>query len=209
MTRRGLVLGLGLSALSGIGRTAEAPQLVAAGAWSKPVVDNEGFALRGRLVLYDKRYDATRRDTIVYIELQEASESAARPLQLYGDMGRNDFRREYLPGLHCELRDKAEKALDPVGFPFGGAVPRSQWVILPADSTLRLRASPWGIWRPNARAICSDIGTLWIIPDDDRKPYYLSGTFTAEVPKDLMPPTDDHVWHGTLLLPPAKIINDL
>lgn len=207
MTRRDALLCIGMTSLGVPGWAAEA-QLVAAGAWSKPVTDNEGYSLRGRLVLYEKRVDAERRDTVVYVELQDASESASRPMQLYAEMGRNDFRPEYKPGLHCSLVDKNDKPVKPGFFAFGGAVPRSQWVALPSDSTLRLRSSPWGIWRPKARAICADLGTLWVIPEDDRKEYFLSGTFTAEVPKDLKPPTEDHIWRGTLVLPPARIAND-
>jgi hypothetical protein len=182
--------------------------LVTAGAWSNPIVDNEGFSLRGRLVLHEKRVNAERRESIVYFELQDASDGASRPIQLFAEMGRNDFRPEFKPGLNCDLRTKDDQPVKAVGFPFGGAVPRSQWILLPSDSTLRLRASPWDLWRPNARAICPDLGALWVIPDEDRKEYFLSGTFTAEVPKDLKPVTDDHVWRGTLLLPPARIVNE-
>ena len=206
MTRR-LILALGIAVMGKPSGAAEA-QLVAAGAWSKPVTDNEGFSLRGRLVLYEKRLSPERRDTVVYVELQDASEGASRPVQLFADLGRNDFRPEYKPGLHCTLLDKDRKPVKTEIFPFGGAVPRSQWVVLPSDSMLRLRASPWGVWRPNARAICPHLGALWVIPNDDLREYTLAGTFAAEVPKDRKPITDDHVWSGTLELPPARIANE-
>src|SRR5690349_18687906 len=101
MTRRGLILrfGVGIATL-GHSAFAEDSQLLAAGAWSKSVSDTEGFSLRGRLVLYERRVGPERRDSTVYIELQDASEGASRPLQLYAAMGRNDFRPESKPGLH-------------------------------------------------------------------------------------------------------------
>src|SRR5437660_1551199 len=52
MLRSGLLLcGFILSAGSCTSRAAEPPKVLATGDWSKPVADNRGRALRGRLVL--------------------------------------------------------------------------------------------------------------------------------------------------------------
>ena len=121
-------------------------------------------------------------------------------------MARHDiFHPEYKPGLHCELRDKDGKAVKSRPFPFSGAVPKSEWINLPPDATIRLRASPFGIHRPGAMAICPDLSTLWIIADDDANEYRLSGAFTIDPPKD-QASDEEQVWRGTIELPAVKIV---
>ena len=84
---------------------AEPPKLFATGDWSKPVADKVGYALRGRLVLATKRVSDERRDTIVYVELQDASDFVGHGMQLFCDLGKTDLRPEYKQGLKCEMRD--------------------------------------------------------------------------------------------------------
>jgi hypothetical protein len=194
-------------ALAGIGRAAEAPVVVAAGEWSKPVVDSRARALRGRLVICRRTLSPERREFAVYVELQDATESVGGTMRLYCDFGRTDFRPEYKGGLHCDLRDKDQKPVKSAPFPFSGAVPGSQWVTLPSDATIRLRSSPWGIHRPDAMAISPDLGALWIIADNDPNDYFLSGTFVIDPPADRVEATNDHVWRGTITLPAVRIVN--
>ncbi len=178
---------------------------LAVGVWSKPVTDNRGFAVRGRLVLGEKQRGDDLREVAVYVELQDASQAVGRTVQLFCEMGRHDFRPEYKAGLHCEMHDKDKRSVPGTGFPFSGAVPASQWVTLPSDGTIRLRASPFGIRRPKALAISPHLDKLWVIGDDDANEYFLSGTFTIDPPKDRNPPGDEQVWRGTLELPAVRI----
>jgi hypothetical protein len=138
---------------------------------------------------------------VVYVERQEASAAVGDTLRVFCDLGRTDFRPEYKGGLRCALADKDGKAVKATGFPFSGAVPKSEWVSLPPDATARLRATPFGIHREKATAVCADVGTLWEIADGDAGEYKLSGTFTADPPGDAKPPADGPVWRGTLDLP--------
>jgi hypothetical protein len=188
-------------------RAAE-PKVVAEGEWSKPTADNRGRAVRGRLVLAERRISPERREVAVYVELQDASEAIGNTLQLYCDLGRHDFRPEYKPGLHCELRDNDGKPVKTTPFPFSGAVPKSEWISLPPDATIRLRASPFGIHRPGATAICPDLATLWVIGDDDANEYRLSGTFTIDPPADKVAGGDtEHIWGGTIEFPAVKTVS--
>lgn len=182
-------------------------KVLAAGEWSKPVTDNLGAALRGRLVLVEKERTDDRREVIVYVELQDASQAAGRTMQLYCDLGRNDFRPEYKSGLHCEMQDKNGRAVPGKGFPFSGGVPKSQWITLPSDATIRLRASPFGIHRQKALAIAPQLDKLWVIAENDLAEYLLSGTFTIDPGNDRNPPAEGHVWRGTLTLPGMRIPN--
>ena len=183
---------------------AAAPEVIAAGEWSKPVADNRGTALRGRLVLGEKVVGPERREVAVYVELQDASEAIGSPIRVFCDLGRHDFRPEYRNGLHCELRDKHGKPVRSEPIAFGGAVPLSEWVSLPPDATIRLRSSPFGIHRPGARAICPHLDVLWVIPDNDPDEYQLRGTFTV-IPPTEDPPVDARSWRGTLELPPLRV----
>lgn len=140
----------------GLGQSAETPKIIAAGEWSKPVSDTRGCAVSGRLVICEKQIGDDRREAVVYVELRDASETVGRSMQLFCDMGKTDFRPEYKGGLQCELQDKDKRSVKTTPFPFSGAVPRSQWVTLPSDATIRLRSSPFGIHRPKA------LGSVWL-----------------------------------------------
>jgi hypothetical protein len=202
-----VVVGIISWALGGLGHAAEEPRIIAAGEWSKPVADSRGCAVRGRLVLGERRVSEERREVAVYVELQEASDAGGGALAIFCDFGKTDFRPEYQGGLQCELRDSAERPVRAVGFPFSGAIPRSEWVTLPRDATIRLRASPFGIHRANALAIAPSLAKLWVIGDDDPNEYFLSGTFTVDPAADPVPPGKEHVWRGTLVLPAVRIVN--
>lgn len=185
---------------------ADPPKIIAESEWSKPVADERGRAMRARLVLGEKRISAERREVVVYVELQEASESIGATMRIFCDLGKTDFRPEYKGGLTCELLDKDKRPVKTEPFAFSGAVPKSEWVALPPDATVRLRASPFGVHRPKALAVCPGLAALWVIGDDDPNEYFLSGAFTVDPPADRAPPGNDHVWRGTLALPPVKIV---
>lgn len=192
--------------LTGPMAAAEVQRVLYEGDWSKPISDSRGYALRGRLVICEqKRGD--RIETPVYVELQDACDFIGQTMRLYCDLGKHDFRPEYKGGLNCELRDKDDKLVDSTSFAFGGATPVSQWVSLPRDATIRLRATPFGISRENALSICPHLGKLWVIAGDDTSEYSLSGTFNIDPAESLTPDElgHDHIWRGTLELPAVKI----
>jgi hypothetical protein len=203
-----LYIATALLFLAASASAADGPTVIALGGWSKSVADKDGYALRGRLVLCEKVVSEDRREVAVYLELQDASEFIGHGMQLWCEVAKHDFRPEYKAGLHCEMTGKDGKRIEPEGFPFGGGVPKNQWVALPVDSTVRLRTTPFGIHRQGALAICPALGGMWIIPDDDKTEYRLSGTFTIDPAADNKPPSDDlHVWRGTLTFPPMQIFS--
>ena len=180
---------------------------IATGEWSKPVADSRAYALRGRLVLCERVISDERHEFAIFVELQDATDSIGQGMRLYCDMGKTDFRPEYKGGLSCELVDGNKKPVATTGFPFGGAVPKSEWVSLPTQATIRLRASPFGIHRPKAKAICPHLGQMWVIADNDPKDYFLSGKFTIDPEEGKKSVADPHIWRGTLDLPSLKITN--
>lgn len=202
----GVLAGILIWALGGSGQVSDPPTVLATGDWSKPVTDSRGCAVRGRLVVCEKVVGDDRREVAVHVELQDASDSVGGTVQLFCDFGRADFRPEYKGGLRCELRDKDQRAVKPAPSVFSGGVPQSEWVTLPSDATIRLRASPFGIHRPNAMALAPDVSTLWVIGDDDANEYFLSGTFTVDPPADRKPPGEGHVWRGTIDMPAVRIV---
>ncbi len=186
---------------------ATVPKVSASGEWSRPVVDEGGYAVQGRLILCEKLVSQDRREVVLYVELRDATSSVGRSMRLYCDMGRTDFRPENRSGLLCELKDRSNRAVESAAIAFSGAVPLSQWVTLPSDATIRLRASPFGIHRSQGMAVSPYLGTVWVIDDDDSNEYSLSGTFAIIPPKNSVSPSDDYVWTGTIDLPPIRIVN--
>src|SRR5690349_21501995 len=91
---------------------------IAVGEWSKPVADSRGYALRARLVVAEKRVSDERRETPVYIELQDVSEAVGGSMRVFCDLGKTDFREESKSGLKCELRNKDGHLINPTGYPF-------------------------------------------------------------------------------------------
>jgi hypothetical protein len=182
-------------------------KVIAEGAWSKPVVDTRGFAVRGRLLLCEKQRSDDRREVAVYVELQDANESVGSSVRIFCDFGKTDFRPENKGGLHCELFDKDKAPVPTTSYPFGGGTPASEWVTLPPDSTIRLRTSPFGIHQTKAMAISPQLGQLWVIKGDDRNEYFMSGTFTADLDPEKESIEDPHIWRGTIVLPCVRIVN--
>jgi len=202
-----VMVGIILWAGCGIGQAAAGSKVIAMGDWSKPVTDTRGYAVRGRLVLTEKHVSKDRREVAVYVELQDACDFIGGRMQFFCDLGKTDFRPEYKGGLQCELKDKDKRPVKSTPFAFGGAVPKSEWVTLPTDATIRLRASPFGIHQPKALAIAPSLNNLWVIGDDDPNEYFLSGTFTVDPAADRKPTGEEHVWRGTIVLPAVRIVS--
>lgn len=163
------------------------------GPWSPPVTDSRGFALRGRLVVRVRPRPDRHREAAVFVELEDASTT------VHGGM-----RVRFDPdALRCQMRRGGGPPLPPEPFAFGGAAPRPTWIDLPCDTRVRLRSSPFGLWRPDALAIAPSLGTLWTIPDRSRIPHWLSGTLT--VAPDGPTVSDPQIWRGTLVLPALRL----
>jgi hypothetical protein len=204
-----LIAGIVLVALGISARAAEPGTLFAEGAWSKAVNSGNGDALRARLVLYEHAVTVggradfprqQRRAVSVYVELQDARDAVAPAMRVYCDFVNN---------LRCTLVDKDGKQVPVIPGAFGGGVPQPEWVSLPAEATIRLRSSPFGLHRENAVVISPTIQGGWEIKDDDPNEYFLSATFTAaaeklpaEKPDAGAPP---RVWHGTLERPAVRV----
>ncbi|MFO0869728.1 MAG: hypothetical protein U0935_12420 [Pirellulales bacterium] len=205
---RGLVWTLaGLGVVVGaVNVRGEPPRERAVGPWSRPVSDSRGYALRGRLVMAERQREEGLREVAVYVELQDASEHVGGTMRVFCDLGKTDFREPAKSGLHCELRGPDKRPVPSTTVLFSGAVPSSQWVLLPSDSTIRLRASPFGLYRRDSLMIASSLGSQWEIPADDRREYSLSGTFTVDPEEGRTTIQDPHIWRGTLDLPALTIV---
>jgi hypothetical protein len=171
------------------GQTATAAEKtpVAVGAWSEPT-----DGLRGRLLVYQGRAlgDGKTRETLVYLELRNVAESGDRNVYFDPD------------GLKCELLDAKGKAVPQTPLGGSGGRPGKTWVRLPHDSTLRLRANPFGFGQPDSVGLLIPLGTdTWLIKAGDASDYYLAGTFTS-LPKDGV---GINVWTGEIKLPKAKV----
>lgn len=147
--------GFFLLALVGIVHAVDFPKVIFEGDWSKSVSDSRARSIRGRLVLCESVLSDVRREVAIYVELQDVSEAVGESMLVFCDFGRTDFRPEYEGGLRCELYDKDKRPVKSEPFAFSGHVPKSEWVTLPSDATIRLRASPFGIHRENAMALCA------------------------------------------------------
>lgn len=200
-------VGIILWTVARIGLSADPPKVIAEGDWSNPVADTRGFEVRGRLVLCEKPRSDDRREIAVYVELQDARESIGGSMRIFCDFGKSDYRPEYKGGLQCQLQDKDKNPVNATSYPFGGGIPVSEWVTLPTDATLRLRASPFGIRRANAMAISPQLGQLWVIGNDDASEYFLSGTFTVDPDAGRKSIEEPHIWRGTIGLPAVRIVN--
>ena len=202
-----IMAGIFAIALGGSWQATDSPKVIAEGDWSTPVADTRGFAVRGRLVLCEKLRSDERREVAIYVELQDARESIGNSMRIYCDMGKIDSRPEDGGGLKCALQDKDKKTVEATSYPFGGAVPATEWVTLPTDATIRLRATPFGIHQAKGMAITPHLGQLWVINDDDPNEYFLSGTFTVDPDAGREAIEDPHIWRGTIVLPEMRIIN--
>jgi hypothetical protein len=189
--------------------------LVAAGEWSQPVTTQFGPAIRGRLLICDTPDHASslaRTDTAVYLELQEFSH-AVRSARVY--YGLDSFSSAIdAPGLHCELRDGTGKLIpdSPGGFSGGGPV--SCWVTLQPYCSVRMRTSVFGGGRLDDGGLAIYLGPrgYWDVHPNKTNDYYLSGTFTADMPLTtnqfgfaMVTGTNMDVWYGTLTLPRVKV----
>ena len=192
---------------------AEDTDIIAAGDWSKPVADSLGYTLRDRLLLCDS---PKNNDASVYLELQECASNWGGCLDVYCNMkptvalgGHPDAQgREHIEKAATvwELRGASDKLVPESGGEFSGGAPGAAWIVLPCDSTVRLRASVYGGGRSKDGSLCIFfLSNRWVIPANSTNSYYLSCTFTVEPPTNHVALPEHHVWQGTLTLPKMKM----
>lgn len=176
------------------------------GEWSESVADSRGYSLRGRLVLVDKVGHNGHRESVLFVELQDTCQFIGNGIRVFCDMGKTDFRPENQGGLNCELVDKNNQPMKTVSFPFGGVVPRTEWVKLPVNASIRIRATPFGLRQDNARVISPHLGAMWVIENSDKQTYLLKGSFVVQSKEDKGIDESLHAWSGKLVLPPLRIV---
>ena len=195
------------------------PKTVAVSDWSKPVDGSDNAyngahaaAVRGRLVILQGHSPGDTGEllsTMVYVELQNLS---LRPTEVYFDGGHgNDLRPEHKGGLHCDLFDSRGTPVPRRMSAFSGQCPTSQWITLPGDDTIRLRANCFGIGSPKEGGLVLPfLDKEWFIESQDDHHYFLSASFTATSPANHVSGETKHlrnvVWDGTLMFPKLDIL---
>ena len=160
--------------------------VLATGDWSKAT-----NGLRGRLILAQGGTlgDSKARETLLYVELENVDRTASGAVSVHFDPDT----------LKCELTDGDGKAVPQTPVAGSGGRPGRTWVVIPFDSSIRLRANPFGFGRAEGLLVhlCT---TNWHLKDAAE--YHLSGTLTI-APPDGHGRTD--AWKGALKLPPLEV----
>jgi hypothetical protein len=169
-----------------LGATASEPSVV--GSWSEAVK-----GLRGRLLLAPGDTVNGAGTAVVYLELQNASDVLS-PMEIYFDPGR---------ALRCEVLDTSGKPIARAGLPADIMTPLPYWIVLPHDSTLRLRVSVSGYGVPKDAGLLIGMPSGdWLIPPGSRDELFLSVSFASS-----QAGSADHVhpWTGVLQVPKLKV----
>jgi len=200
----------------GLRLSAGEPKTIAISDWSKPVVGCNDFfnggncaTIRGRLIIlqgHDPGDASELLSTMVYLELQNLS---IRPTEMYFD-AHLDFRLEQHAGLNCDLFDSQGKSVPRRGSAFSGGCPQREWITLPYDSTIRLRANCFGIRSPKEGGLVLPfLGKDWFIRPQDTNHYFLSAAFTVIAPtnhvSEEVKQARNVVWDGTLVFTKMEI----
>jgi hypothetical protein len=182
-------------------------KVIAVGDWSKIVRDDERGtkqALRGRLLIYDDQGQSALNHARVYLEWQNVFEGAwPFPAEVYISMG------SFMGGGSCdlffEMRDALGRPIPPELVPRSGTGPYPYHVMLPCDSTIRLRVDDYVRGSPSEPdgLVISVCGGRWVVRPNATNDFFLSATLTA--PKVQPTPFKYHVWQWTLNLPKVRI----
>lgn len=178
-------LWVGLSSLPWLG--VAVPVAREAVEWSRP----EG-GLRGRLVLGEEANVNGTRACLVYLELQNVSDVGS-PMEIYFDYH----------AVRGEVFDPAGQGVGQSGAPANVITPLPFWIMLPNDSTLRLRVSVTGYVVPKDAGLSIGLASgHWLLSTALPGDYSLSASFLANPPGDKM---HLHPWTGVLKLPKLPI----
>ena len=183
----------------------EDTNIVAMSDWSKPVSYTEpgkqyGSTIRGRLIIrkeFSPRYGGQTPETAVHVELQNLSMDSCE--LFFSDV----------QGLRCELSNANDKPIRSGPSLYGngpGPVATSSWVILPYDSSIRLRVNTIGGSPSDHSLFIRLYSGEWSIPAGDTNDYYLSGTLNVSSPTNHVASPDIKNWQGILVFPKMKIL---
>lgn len=170
--------------------------VTAIGAWSEPV-RNRHAELRGRIVIVD---------AFVFIDLQECSGVAGSCLEI-----------EWNPESTLKFELTNDNGVPVPACPGGYSGPGlpHDWLKMPPDSMMRLRASPFnggGRQKDGSLLIMSPDFQTWAVRPTATNECFLAVTLSIPTPAAAVltnqPHIDRHMldtWQGTLKLPKVKI----
>ena len=172
---------------------ATSPDTVAIGDWSAPV-----DGLRARLLVRFAGTNESGRDILLYLELQNQS-AVITPISLFHSADNNCSTTW---SLTDHKGNPVAKILIPIRRP---TVP-PYWVVVPFDSTLRLRASNGSSvsrTEMGSTTLLLPPNEYWTFPRGSQEEYFLSCSFEAKSP----PETSSHsnIWQGKLTIQKVKI----
>jgi hypothetical protein len=178
-----------------LGGLADAPKAI--GEWSEPT-----NGLRARILFGEDTPLYGSRRGVIYLELQNLRNvSFDDTLAVY-----YDSTNPTNSPVQSELRDSHGKVITYNGMcVYSGGIPSGRWLMLPHDSTLRLRVTLAGFWIPrNSGIVIPGSGTVYlhVIPRSETNDCYLFATLNITSPKN------EHrldAWEGALKLPPVRI----
>ncbi len=159
------------------------------GEWSESV-----NGIQGRLsAAQDSEVNGTKQ-IAVYLELRNGIHRL-NPLEIYFNPHKSIISR---------VVDSKDKRLAPPPTNFGNIMtPFPFWIVMPDDSTIRFKISVSGYGvQPNGGTQIqmindNSISSNWLIGVNDKKNYYLEGTFVSQAPKFEI---EKQVWEGTIKL---------
>ena|SRR5579863_2167828 len=177
-----------------------ATNLLGVGEWSKPVTDQTGYTLRGRLLVFNPPVYLNggapyHGSPPVYVELQNLTRGAARPVGVY--VAADD-------GFEGKLLDsRGNPPTNMLVFAYSGVLRAATqcWVILPEGASARASLDDD---RPGGLDSYHGYMRSSVIPPG--KAFFLSGNFSP--PTNHPVPPEVHLWRGKLNLPPVKISGD-
>jgi hypothetical protein len=183
--------------------------IIAIGDWSKTIFDSHKCALRGRLLVYDdKDTQKAEREARVYVELQHVeTDGWNMPLELYFDFSIN-FQTN---NSYFEMQDEHSRPIKSGLVTIGAIMPDAYDVLLPCDSTIRIRADYYSIGsdpdyspksRPHGLSILGN-GGYWFITQNATNEFSLSATLKCVASTNT--PSKHYNWVGTLHLPTVRI----
>jgi hypothetical protein len=180
------------SAFDSVKVTSPAP--VATGDWSA-FVDG----LRARLLVSFAGSKESGRDILLYLELQNHS-SVITPISLFYSADENCSTTWLLTDRKGTLVAKTPIAVRrPVMPPY--------WIVVPFDSTLRLRASNGSSvsrMEKGSTSLLLPPNEFWTFPKASQEEYFLSCSFEAKSPSEKSGHSNN-IWQGKLTIPKVKI----
>ena len=169
------------------------PDAVATGDWSASV-----DGLRARLLVRFAGTKESGRDILLYLELQNQS-AAVTPVSLF-----------YSDDENCSttwlLTDHQGHPVAKIPIAIRRPVMPPYWIVVPFDSTLRLRASNGSSVSRTEKGSTSLLlppNEFWSFPKSSQEEYSLSCSFEAKSPPEKS--GHSNVWQGKLTIPKVKI----